>query len=57
MKSVREDEGRERGEIAALAKKEDAEANQGDMEVLDALFDAASTTRIGTRTAPTPPAT
>ena len=29
-------------EIAALAaKKEDAEANQGDMEVLDALFDAA----------------
>ena len=28
-------------EIAALAaKKEDAEANQGDMEVLDALFDA-----------------
>ena len=28
-------------ELAALAaKKEDAEANQGDMEVLDALFDA-----------------
>ena len=47
-------------EIAALAaKKEDAEANQGDMEVLDALFDAAaSTTRASaTRTAPTPPAT
>ena len=32
-------------EIAALAaKKEDAEANQGDMEVLDALFDAARAT-------------
>ena len=38
-------------EIAALAaKKEDAEANQGDMEVLDALFDAAKYhARIGDR--------
>ncbi|KAH8046212.1 hypothetical protein JL722_13817 [Aureococcus anophagefferens] len=34
-------EGEERAELAALvAKKEDAEKNQGDMEVLDALFDA-----------------
>ena len=34
-------------EIAALAaKKEDAEANQGDMEVLDALFDAARISNV-----------
>ena len=34
-------------EIAALAaKKEDAEANQGDMEVLDALFDAVRKSNV-----------